>query len=92
MSQVRVFAVADVLCSSNSFNRLSDQLVVAALRVVRSSLPDEEFVTQLGKLKALQLRIQAVFNRLKIVEASPGASPLQDRAEPKSLVVLCRTE
>ena len=43
----------------------------AALRDVKSSLPNEEFVTQLEKLKALQLRVRAVSDRLEIVEARP---------------------
>ena len=73
------------MCPFSMFNHLSDQLVVAALRDVKSSLPDEEFVTQLEKLKALQLRTQAVFDKLRVVEASPCASPLQDHTETKTL-------
>ena len=73
------------LCSFDRSNTLSDKLVGAALHDVRSSLPDAEFVTQLERLKALQLRIQAVFDRLKIVEVSPNASRLQDPTETKSL-------
>lgn len=50
---------------------LSYKAFVAALRDVKSSLPNEDFVAHVEKLRALQHRIQAVSDRLAIVEARP---------------------
>lgn len=50
---------------------LSYETFVAALRDVKSSLPHEDFVAQIEKLRALQHRIQTVSDRLAIVEARP---------------------
>lgn len=51
--------------------KLSYKAGVAALHDVRNSLPDEDFLAQLDRLKALQLRIQAVSDRLEVIEARP---------------------
>lgn len=48
---------------------LSNQLVVAALHDIKSGIPGDGFVIQLEKLKALQLRIFAVFDSMKVIEA-----------------------
>lgn len=90
MSQVQVLASKGVLCS----RAFSDRLVVAALRDIRSSLPDHDFVTQLEKLKALQSRIQAVCDRLKVIEARLVLLCVVT-AETKTLrpnAMLCRKE
>ena len=49
---------------------LTDLLLHAALHSVKRALPSDEFVSQLDKVNALQHRLQKLFSRLRLIEAS----------------------
>lgn len=58
---------SETSASQSSLLKLLSSLETA-LRDVKSSLPNEDFVAHVEKLRALQHRIQAVSDRLAIVE------------------------
>lgn len=58
---------SETSASQSSLLKLLSNLETA-LHDVRNSLPDEDFLAQLDRLKALQLRIQAVSDRLEVIE------------------------
>ena len=53
--------------------------VPAELHSVRTSLPGQDFVAQLDKIRVLQQRLQSVLDRLRIVEASIILAPCYHR-------------